>query len=121
MKSMGIAYLLWLFAGVFGVHRFYLGRVGTGLLWLFTFGFLGFGWLVDLFLIPSMVDHANLEAQILARGGPIMPVPHPRPMATPGHRVIYCPRCGGPMQVPLQAVGQLFHCPYCPSTIASPA
>jgi TM2 domain-containing membrane protein YozV len=56
-----MAYLLWLgcFFGLCGLHRFYLGKPITGLLWLFTFGLVGFGQLVDLILIPGMVDTAN--------------------------------------------------------------
>ncbi len=45
--------------GFCGIHRFYAGKVGTGLLWLFTVGLLGIGQFVDLFLIPSMIDSAN--------------------------------------------------------------
>jgi TM2 domain-containing membrane protein YozV len=48
-----IGYILWLF-GLFGAHRFYYGRPVTGTLWMCTFGMLGIGWLIDLFLIPSM-------------------------------------------------------------------
>ncbi len=48
-----IGYLLWLF-GFTGAHRFYYGRPVTGTIWFFTLGLLGIGWLVDLFLIPSM-------------------------------------------------------------------
>ncbi|MFK7766980.1 MAG: TM2 domain-containing protein [Mariniblastus sp.] len=51
--SKAVGYLLWLF-GFTGAHRFYYGRPLTGILWFFTFGLLGVGWLVDLFLIPSM-------------------------------------------------------------------
>ena len=46
-------YALWIF-GFTGAHRFYYGRQITGTIWFFTFGLLGIGWLVDLFLIPSM-------------------------------------------------------------------
>lgn len=59
MKSKGIAYLLWFFLGWLGVHRFYLGKIGTGILYLFTFGVFGIGWFVDLFLTSSMVDTYN--------------------------------------------------------------
>ncbi len=43
-----VAFLLCLFFGTFGAHRFYVGKVGTGLLWLFTLGLCGVGWLFDL-------------------------------------------------------------------------
>lgn len=39
--------------GVFGAHRFYVGKVGTGLLQLFTIGGFGLWWLYDLILIAS--------------------------------------------------------------------
>jgi len=58
-----IAYFLWLISGfgVLGFHRFYLGRFGTGLLWLFTGGLAGIGALFDLFYIPTMVRDENLK------------------------------------------------------------
>lgn len=48
-----IGYLLWIF-GFTGSHRFYYGRPITGTIWFFTLGLFFIGWLVDLFLIPSM-------------------------------------------------------------------
>src|ERR1700730_12767114 len=62
MKSTGLAFLLWLlgFLGLCGLHRFYVGLIGTGLLWLFTLGLLGIGQFIDLFLLGSMVRYANL-------------------------------------------------------------
>jgi len=51
--SKTIGYLLWIF-GFTGAHRFYFGKPVTGMIWFFTGGLLGIGWLVDLFLIPSM-------------------------------------------------------------------
>jgi TM2 domain-containing membrane protein YozV len=45
------AALLCFFLGVFGAHRFYVGKVGTGILQLVTFGGLGIWWLVDMILI----------------------------------------------------------------------
>lgn len=51
--SVPIGYILWIF-GFTGSHRFYFGRPLSGLIWFFTFGLLGIGWLVDVFLIPWM-------------------------------------------------------------------
>ncbi|NLY31310.1 MAG: TM2 domain-containing protein [Firmicutes bacterium] len=45
------AFLLCFFFGFMGFHRFYVGKVGTGILWLFTLGLLGFGALVDFIMI----------------------------------------------------------------------
>jgi len=45
------AFLLCFFLGVFGVHRFYVGKVGTGIAQLLTFGGLGIWALVDLIII----------------------------------------------------------------------
>ena len=50
-KSRVAAALLCFFVGVFGVHRFYAGKIGTGILWLCTLGFLGFGMIIDMILI----------------------------------------------------------------------
>jgi TM2 domain len=63
MNSTGTSYLLWLTClfGVSGLHRFYNKRPVTGVLWLLTWGFFGFGQFVDLFLMPSMVDEHNLK------------------------------------------------------------
>ena len=59
MKSKAIAYILWLFCGVAGVHRFYLDKIGSGLVWLFTGGLFGLGWIVDFFTLGSQVDAYN--------------------------------------------------------------
>lgn len=66
MKSGPAAFILWLvcLVGVCGLHRIYLGRFWTGLLWLFTLGLLGIGQIIDLFLLPSMIRQANLERRV---------------------------------------------------------
>ncbi|WP_319464129.1 TM2 domain-containing protein [Micromonospora sp. RTP1Z1] len=50
-KSWLVAVLLCFFVGVLGVHRFYVGKVGTGVLQLVTFGGLGIWTLIDFILI----------------------------------------------------------------------
>lgn len=50
-KSKLVAILLCFFLGEFGVHRFYEGKVGTGILWMLTLGLFGIGWLVDLIIL----------------------------------------------------------------------
>ena len=55
-----IGYILWL-VGFTGSHRFYYGYPVLGTLYLFTVGLLLIGWIVDLFLIPSMDRKADLR------------------------------------------------------------
>jgi TM2 domain-containing membrane protein YozV len=61
-----IGYVLWIF-GFTGAHRFYYGKPISGTLWFFTFGLLGIGWLIDVFLIPSM----DREADFRFQAGPV--------------------------------------------------
>ena len=46
-KDKWVAFVLAFFLGFLGVHRFYEGKIGTGILWLLTGGLLGIGWLAD--------------------------------------------------------------------------
>ena len=55
-KSIG--YILWFF-GFTGSHRFYFGKPVSGTIYFFTLGLLFIGWIVDLFLIPSMDRQAD--------------------------------------------------------------
>lgn len=50
-RSWLVTLLLCIFFGYLGVHRFYAGKIGTGLIQLFTIGGFGIWWLIDLILI----------------------------------------------------------------------
>jgi len=64
-SSTSTAFFLWLacVVGLFGLQRFYLGRTWSGLLYLFTFGLLGVGQLVDLVRLRQMVQDENLQRE----------------------------------------------------------
>ncbi|MEL6581417.1 MAG: NINE protein [Cyanobacteria bacterium J06621_12] len=69
----GVAYILWAFGlmGFCGIHRFYSGKITSGLVYFMTLGFFGVGQFVDLFLIPGMTKERNMkllyEATVEAR------------------------------------------------------
>ena len=54
-----LGWLLLTYGGIFGLHRFYLGKVGTGLLYLLTGGLLGAGVLYDYLSFNEQVSIAN--------------------------------------------------------------
>lgn len=58
--SMVIGYLVWVF-GFIGAHRFYYGKPVSGTIYFFTLGIFFIGWIVDLFLIPSMEREADIR------------------------------------------------------------
>ena len=51
-SRLAVTLLAW-FLGVIGVHRFYLGKVGTGILMIFTAGGVGIWWLIDFIMAVS--------------------------------------------------------------------
>ncbi len=63
-KDLAISYILWFFLGVLGVHHFYLGKIGRGVLWLLTGGLFLVGWIVDLFTLPAQVRTVNAQRAV---------------------------------------------------------
>lgn len=66
-KSLVVGWLLWFFLGGFGGHRYYAGKIKTGVAQTLTFGGLGFWALIDVFFINKMLHLKNeeIEAEIL--------------------------------------------------------
>ncbi len=74
MYKDGIGYglcCLFFVTGLAGIHRIYLGKYGTGIIWLLTMGLFGIGQFVDLFRMKTLVREANVREGYL---------PHPRQM-----------------------------------------
>lgn len=63
-----VALLLSVFVGSLGVDRFYLGKIGTGLLKLFTLGGLGIWWLIDVILIATGAMQDAQGRPLIRRG-----------------------------------------------------
>jgi len=51
IKNRWLALILCIFLGPLGIHRFYVGKVGTGVFYLLTGGFFGIGWVIDILMI----------------------------------------------------------------------
>jgi hypothetical protein len=67
--NVGIAYLLWLCSGfgALGFHRFYLGKIGTGVLWMVSGGLFGIGCVYDVFTLSRQVQDANVHFAVEAK------------------------------------------------------
>lgn len=65
-KSRLVTLLLGLYLGMFGGHRFYVGKTGTGIVWLLTFGVFFIGYIVDLVLIVTGSFYDKDGKQVLA-------------------------------------------------------
>jgi len=68
-KSRAVSLVLGLVLGVFGAHRFYVGKIGTGILMLCTAGGLGIWYLVDNIMIASG-GFRDAEGRLVTRWDP---------------------------------------------------
>lgn len=64
-KSLAAAYIFAFLGGYLGLHRFYLGQIGIGIVYLLTLGVFGIGWIIDLIVLPGIVKKANWETSRL--------------------------------------------------------
>jgi len=76
-RDTGIAYLLLLFGGFLGLHKFYLNRPGWGVVYIFTGGLGCVGLIYDLFTLPAQVRRCNTEL-----GAPVVPPCRPSAFAS---------------------------------------
>jgi len=58
-----VAWLLQTFLGIFGIHRFYMGKWLTGIIWLLTGGVFLIGWLIDFCTLNQQIDEKNRAAR----------------------------------------------------------
>ncbi|WP_132769867.1 TM2 domain-containing protein [Tepidibacillus fermentans] len=63
-KSSTAMWILWLFLGGLGGHRYYLGDIGRGITMTLTLGGLGIWTLIDAFFIGKRLEHKNLELEM---------------------------------------------------------
>ncbi len=65
-KSKKTALLLCIFLGFFGAHHFYVGSIGKGLLYAFTGGLFGIGWIIDIIKCLTGSFRDNVGAPLRA-------------------------------------------------------
>jgi len=74
-RSRGVALALGFFGGVFGLHRFYVGKTHTGIAMICTFGGLGIWWLYDMVLLAAG-EFRDIDDLPLRRWTPDDPRPY---------------------------------------------
>ena len=83
--TVGLAYVLWFFGGLFSAHRFYIGKPGSAVLQILSyFVIVGFAWwIIDAFRIADMVDErkdrlrGRMVKQLAARADVREELPRP--------------------------------------------
>ena len=59
LKNLFVAYMLCLFLGILGAHKFYLNRPLLGVVYFFSGGLFLIGWIYDLFTLPRQINDYN--------------------------------------------------------------
>lgn len=57
--NYSVAWILLTFLGIFGIHRFYMGKIGTGLIYLCTLGLFGIGIIYDFWTLNEQISSSN--------------------------------------------------------------
>ena len=88
-KSYTATLILAILVGWAGIHRFYAGKVGTGILYLLTFGFLGIGWIIDIIMVAtgSFTDKSGAWIKPGSSAAPQASAPIGAPISTPSQGV----------------------------------
>ena len=58
-----LAWILLTFLGIFGVHRFYMGKIVTGIIYLLTVGIFGIGYIYDVLCLNTQINQENYRRQ----------------------------------------------------------
>lgn len=58
-KDYNLSWILLTFLGLFGIHRFYLGKWFTGIIWLFTGALFLLGYIYDYWTLNDQIDEIN--------------------------------------------------------------
>jgi len=64
--NYSVAWLLLTFLGFFGIHRMYMGKWLSGIIWLLTFGVFGFGVLYDFWTLNTQISERNHAAGLMS-------------------------------------------------------
>ncbi|WP_008312508.1 TM2 domain-containing protein [Leptolyngbya sp. PCC 6406] len=85
-RQLTVSYILWIagFMSPFaGLHRLYNGKIGSGLLWLCTWGLFGVGQFIDVFFVPGMAEEQQFKLRAKYGYSPFGPLdPQPQPTVT---------------------------------------
>lgn len=85
MKNKNAMLICCILGGWFGLHHFINGKVGKGILYLFTMGLFGIGWLIDIIVIATSKEVVtNTNNRICLKCGTIIK----------NEKISYCPNCG---------------------------